>query len=82
MFSCGLKVTNSFEGSLLKFFGDLVLGFDCAKQILPCSVVAVKTCQSLYVPLLTGVAAKLFDVNKMITENKSIFLKLMIKFLY
>ena len=73
MFSWGLKVTNSFEDSLLKFFGDLVLGFDWAKQILPWSVVAVKACQSLNVPLETGLAAKLFDVNKTIIKTKNIF---------
>ena len=69
IFSCGLKVTNSFDDSLLKFFGDLVLGFACAKQILPCSVVAVKTCQSLKVPLDIGLLAKVFDVNKTIIDS-------------
>ena len=73
IFSCGLKVTNSFEGSLLNFLAICKTGFDCAKQILPCSVFAVKTCQSLNVPLDTGLAAKAFEVNKTITKVKIFF---------
>ncbi len=52
----------------MKFFGDLFLGFDCAKQILPCSVGAVKACQSLNVPLDTGLAAKVFEANKTMSQ--------------
>ena len=54
IFSLGLKLTNSLDGSLFNFFGALTTGFDCAKQVLFPSLDKTKLSQSLNFPILYG----------------------------
>ena len=75
IFSAGLKLTNSLDGSLFNFFGALTTGTDWAKQTLFPSWDKTKLSQSLNFPKLFkfSSAFEMLKIKKNITENKIFF---------
>jgi len=71
IFSAGLKLTNNLDGSLLSFFGALITGLDCAKQVLFPSSNKTKLSQSLNFPTLFKFSSAFAKLK--IIKNKIVY---------